>query len=144
MVPNISRVIRPVPQPKSGSYRMDWSQLVVFSIMPLTGRDAVAHVSEIHGVSQRRACKALAVERSTVQYRSVRPDDGQARAAMKAVAAERRRFGCRTKHVMLERQGIVMTLKKLRRLYREEKVQGLRRRPYPFLAHHSQNATERS
>lgn len=44
-------------------------------------------------------------------------------AAMKAVAAERRRFGYRRIHIMLERQGIVMNLKKLRRLYREEHLQ---------------------
>jgi putative transposase len=41
---------------------------------------------------------------------------------MKAVASERRRFGYRRIHVMLDRQGIVMNLKKLRRLYREEKL----------------------
>jgi len=42
---------------------------------------------------------------------------------MKAVAADRRRFGYRRIHVMLQRQGIRMNLKKLRRLYREEKLQ---------------------
>jgi len=49
------------------------------------------------------------------------------RTAMKAVAAERRQFGYRRIHVMLKRQGIVMNLKKLRRLYREEKLQVRRR-----------------
>ena len=42
---------------------------------------------------------------------------------MKKVAVERRRFGYRRIHVMLERQGIIMNRKKLRRLYREEKLQ---------------------
>lgn len=42
---------------------------------------------------------------------------------MKKVAAERRRFGYRRIHVMLERQGLYMNQKKLRRLYREEKLQ---------------------
>jgi len=42
---------------------------------------------------------------------------------MKAVASERRRFGYRRIHVMLQRQGIVMNLKKLRRLYSEERLQ---------------------
>lgn len=47
---------------------------------------------------------------------------------MKAVAAERRRFGYRRIHVMLDRQGIVMNQKKLRRrLYREAKLQVRRR-----------------
>jgi putative transposase len=58
-----------------------------------------------------------------VRYRSVRPDDAELRKAMKAVAAERRRFGYRRVHVMLERQGWQLNQKKLRRLYREEKLQ---------------------
>ncbi len=38
-------------------------------------------------------------------------------AILNHVAAERRRFGYQAFHVMVERQGIVMNLKKLRRLY---------------------------
>ena len=63
--------------------------------------------------------QALRIDRSTVRYTSPRPDDAPLREAMKAVAAERRRFGYRRIHVMLDRQGIVMNQKKLRRLYRE-------------------------
>ncbi len=85
-------------------------------------RCAVAHACERHGVSQRRACKALFVDRSRVRNTRIRPDDAVVRAAMKTVAAERRRFGYRRIHIMLERQGIVMNQKKLRRLYREEKL----------------------
>jgi len=65
----------------------------------------------------------LSIDRSSVRYRSVRPDDMHLREAMKKVAAERRRFGYRRIHVMLERQGIFMNQKKLRRLYREKKLQ---------------------
>jgi len=86
-------------------------------------RQAVAHLCEAHGVSQRRACDVLNVDRSSVRYKSVRPDDEHLRVAMRKVAAERRRFGYRRIHVMLERQGIYMNQKKLRRLYREEKLQ---------------------
>jgi putative transposase len=92
-------------------------------VTPDAKRGVVAHVVAIHGVSQRRACEVLAVDRSSIRYKSVRPDDAAERAAMKAVAAERRRFGYRRIHIMLERQGIVMNLKKLRRLYSEEKLQ---------------------
>lgn len=83
----------------------------------------MAHLCKAHGVSQRRACSVLQIDRSSVRYSSVRPDDTHLRVAMKAVAAERRRFGYRRIHVMLERQGILMNQKKLRRLYREEKLQ---------------------
>lgn len=92
-------------------------------VTPDAKREAVAHVVAVHGVSQRRACDVLAVDRSSIRYRSVRPGDAAERAAMKAVAAERRRFGYRRIHIMLERQGIVMNLKKLRRLYRKERLQ---------------------
>ena len=53
----------------------------------------------------------------------MRPDDAELRQAMKAVAKERRRFGYRRVHLMLERQGWQVNQKKLRRLYREEKLQ---------------------
>lgn len=86
-------------------------------------RKAVAHACKKHGVSQRRACDILQVDRSSVSYTSTRPDDADLREVMKKVASERRRFGYRRIHVMLERQGIMMNQKKLRRLYREEKLQ---------------------
>jgi putative transposase len=92
-------------------------------VAPDAKRKAVAHVVLVHGVSQRRACEVLAVDRSSVRHRSVRPDDAAERATMKAVAAERRRFGYRRIHIMPDRRGIVMNLKKLRRLYREEHLQ---------------------
>ena len=92
-------------------------------VAPNAKREAVARVVAVHGVSRRRACEVLAVDRSSVRYRSSRPEDATARAAMKAVATERLRFGYRRIHIMLERQGIVMNLKKLRRLYGEERLQ---------------------
>ena len=86
-------------------------------VTPDAKRSAVVHACDRHGVSQRRACKVLAVDRSSVRYKSIRPDDSDLREAMKKVAAERRRFGYRRIHIMLQRQGIVMNQKKLRRLY---------------------------
>lgn len=90
---------------------------------PEAKRDAVTHLCAEHGVSERRACEVLKVDRSSVRYKSTRPDDSHLRDAMKKVAAERRRFGYRRIHVMLERQGLYMNQKKLRRLYRDEKLQ---------------------
>ena len=91
-------------------------------VTPDAKREAVARVVQEHGVSQRRACEVLSVDRSSIRYRSIRSDDACIREAMKKVASERRRFGYRRIHIMLDRQGIVMNLKKLRRLYREEKL----------------------
>ena len=74
-------------------------------VTPDAKRGAVAQVCAVHGVSQRRACDVLAVDRSSIRYKTIRPDDAAERAAMKAVAAERRRFGYRRIHIMLNRQG---------------------------------------
>ena len=46
---------------------------------------------------------------------------------MKAIDPERRRFGCRRLHVMLQREGFEVNEKKIRRLYSEEKLQVKRR-----------------
>jgi putative transposase len=96
-------------------------------VTPDAKRKAVAHLVEVHQVSQRRACSALDVDRSTVRYQSRRDDDTDLRNAMKAVAKDRRRFGYRRLHVMAERQGWQVNHKKFRRIYREEKLQVRRR-----------------
>ena len=96
-------------------------------VAPAAKREAVAHLRKVHQVSERRACSVLGVDRSSVRYRSVRSDYAALRKAMKAVADERRRFGYRRVHVMLERQGWLVNQKKVRRLYAEEKLQVKRR-----------------
>lgn len=96
-------------------------------VTPDAKRAAAAHVCVAHTASQRRACSVLSVDRSSVRYAGRRPDDAALRTQLRAVAAERRRFGYRRIHVMLARQGVVMNLKKLRRLYAEERLQVKRR-----------------
>ena len=90
---------------------------------PAARREAVAHLCAEHEVSQRRACDVLDVDRSSARYNSVRPDDTDLRKAIRDIAQQRRRFGYRRIGVMLEREGICMNHKKLRRLYQEEKLQ---------------------
>ena len=87
----------------------------------------MAVAREAHGISERRACVILGTDRSTMRYRSVRPDDDAVRARLRGLAAERRRFGYRRLGVLLRREGIAMNHKKLRRLYREERLQVRRR-----------------
>lgn len=78
-------------------------------------------------ISQRRACRLVGVDPKTVR-RERAPDHPDIRARMRAIAAERRRFGYRRIGLMLEREGIVMNHKKLRRLYTEERLAVKRRR----------------
>jgi putative transposase len=87
----------------------------------------VAYLRQSYQVSQRRACRAIGVDRTMVRYRSQRPDDGAARVRLRELAASRRRFGYRRLHILLDREGSHMNLKKLRRLYAEERLQVRRR-----------------
>lgn len=80
-----------------------------------------------HDISQRRACRLVGVDPKTVRRERV-PDNLRIRARMRELAAVRRRFGYRRISLMLEREGITMNHKKLRRLYREENLQVKRRR----------------
>ena len=92
-------------------------------VTPAVKRQAVAHLVEHHEVSQRRACKVVAAARSVVRYRHRRPDDAALRSRLRELASERRRFGYRRLNQMLKREGTTVNLKKIRRLYAEERLQ---------------------
>ena len=96
-------------------------------VTPAARREAVAHLRATHGVSERRACLVLGADLTSIRYRSRRPDDVDVRERLRALSRERRRFGYRRLHLLLAREGIAMNQKKLRRLYREEKLQVRRR-----------------
>ena len=82
---------------------------------------------DAHGVSERRACSIVGADRSAVRYRHRRADDIAVRTRLKELAAQRRRFGWRRLKLLLEREGVRMNHKKLRRLYAEERLQVRRR-----------------
>ena len=88
---------------------------------------AVAYLMDVHQMRQRRACDVLQFDRSTVRCLSHHGDDSELRDAIKRVSRERRRFGCRRIHVMIEREGFTVNHMKVRRIYREEKLQMRRR-----------------
>ena len=73
----------------------------------------------VHAISQARACRLVSVDPKTVR-RKREPDNPAIRQRMREIAHERRRFGYRRIGLMLEREGIHMNHKKLRRLYGEE------------------------
>ncbi len=80
-----------------------------------------------HGISQARACRLVSVDPKTVR-RKPEPDNPAIRQRMREIAHERRRFGYRRIGLMLEREGIHMNHKKLRRLYRDENLAVKRRK----------------
>ncbi len=72
--------------------------------------------------SQRRACAMVGIAPRVYRYGSTRPDDAAIRKRLRELASERRRFGYRRLHILLKREGIEMNLKKLYRLYKEERL----------------------
>src|SRR5215475_10043456 len=96
-------------------------------VTPAARREAAAHLHQVYRVSQRRACQAIGADRSSVRYRCRRPEDGLLRSRLREIAAVRRRFGYRRLHILLQREGIELNHKKLRRLYAEERLQVRRR-----------------
>lgn len=95
---------------------------------PAARRRAVEGVRQTFGISERRACAILSVDRSSMRYAHRRGDDGDLRSRLHEIALERRRFGYRRLGIMLAREGLVMNHKKLLRLYREENLRVRRRR----------------
>lgn len=74
-------------------------------VTPVAKREAAAHLVVTHGMSQRRACRTIGVDRAGVRYQATRPGDAVLRERLKALAQERRRFGYRRLHVLLRREG---------------------------------------
>lgn len=91
-------------------------------------RAAVEHACRFAALSQRRACRFLAVARSVVRYQSVRPPRTRERERLKTLAAERTRWGYRFLHDLLRREGFRHNWKLTYRLYREEGLAVRRRR----------------
>lgn len=72
-------------------------------------------------LSERRACEILSVNRRTVRYRSVRLDVNSLLVMrIKEIAAPRVRYGQRRIYVVLRREGWLVNVKRVARLYRAE------------------------
>lgn len=97
-------------------------------VTPQGQREAVAYVQDTHEVSQRRACLVLGFTRALVRYTFTRAPDVLVRERLKALAAERRRFGYRRLAIFLRRDGFACNIKKVYRIYKEEQLMVKRRK----------------
>jgi putative transposase len=95
----------------------------------------VAEVIATHGLSQRRACGLIEITRRTFR-RAPTPDRNRdLRQRLRALAEERRRWGCPMLYQVLCREGWRVNHKRLERLYREEGLSLRRRRRRKRLSH---------
>ena len=75
-----------------------------------------------HGLSERRACKLLAMERSSYRYEP-RPDRNvELRGELVKLARQKPRYGYRRLHALLSRRGQEVNVKRVYKLYVEEKL----------------------
>jgi putative transposase len=97
-------------------------------VTPTARRAAVGHLRGAYAMSERRACRVLGAHRHTMRYRRRRrADEAGVRDRLRALAAERPRWGSRRLHVMLTRGLGRINRRRVQRLYRWEGL-AIRRR----------------
>lgn len=98
-------------------------------------RRVVTHLRAAYDVSARRAMRVIGLSRSRWHYRPQRPvRDAPLRDRLKELAKLRPRFGYKRLHVLLRREGLVVNLKRVYRLYREERLMVRRHRAKHVMA----------
>jgi putative transposase len=82
-------------------------------------------------VSERRACRVVALARSSFRYRLAPPssDEGALRRAVRSLARQPRRYGYRRITVLLRRQGHWVNAKRVSRIWKSEGLSLPRKRP---------------
>ena len=74
-------------------------------------------------VSIRRACSTLRIDRALYVYKSKRGDQAALKGRIKDICETRVRYGYRRVHVLLQRDGWAINVKRVYRLYRELSLQ---------------------
>ncbi len=90
-------------------------------------RAAVGFVVDRFGLSERRSCALVGIDRTSCRYVAHRPSDEPLRAKLVELAKQRPRWGYRTLWEVLRREQVVNP-KKVHRLYKLEGLQVRRRR----------------
>ncbi|WP_144408683.1 IS3-like element IS407 family transposase [Burkholderia mallei] len=98
-------------------------------LSPQAKREAVLAIREKVNISERRACRLVGLSRGVLHY-DAKPDHENEVLAARLVklAHERRRFGYRRLHALVEREGTHANHKRIYRLYREAGLAVRRRR----------------
>ena len=89
-------------------------------VTPEAKRSVVGFWRSEHRISERRACRLVELCRATQRYERRPERNPELRQRLRELAEQRRRFGYRRLHTLLEREGRTVNVKRVRRLYREE------------------------
>ena len=85
-------------------------------------RDLTIFLKKRFEFSERRACRILEFPRSTCRYKSAKANDETIRKRVLFHAHKNLRFGYRRIFVLLKREGHLINIKRVRRIYREENL----------------------
>jgi HTH-like domain len=91
-------------------------------------RGDVAFLSAEYQLSERTACKLLGVERSSYRYEPRADRNAALRDELVKLARQKPRYGYRRLHALLSRRGHKVNVKRVYRLYVEERLMVRRRR----------------
>jgi len=97
-------------------------------VRPVDKRASVARLQSEFSVSERRACRVIGADRTSMRYRTRRAPDTALRQRLRDLAHERRRFGYRRLFILLRREGEPAGRNRIYRLYREEGLAVKKRR----------------
>ena len=82
----------------------------------------MAFVRSEHGLSERRACKLLEMERSSCRYGPSPDRNAALREELLKLSRQKPRYGYRRLHALLSRRGYEVNVKRVHRLYVEERL----------------------
>jgi putative transposase len=97
-------------------------------VRPQAKRAAVRLAQQVHGLSERRACRLVGIGWSSLQYTAAADRDGGLRERLQTLASKWRRFGYRGLHRLLRREGWEINAKRVYRVYRAMGLQVRRRK----------------
>ena len=89
-------------------------------VRPAQCRLVLAWAQQAYGLAERRTCRTLGISRSSIRYRSRKPDRQPLRTRLREMAAIRVSYGYKRLHVLLRREGWRVNHKLVHRLYLEE------------------------
>jgi len=98
-------------------------------------RQMVVELMATHQLSQRRACGLIGITRRSLRHRPSEDRNRALRERLRALAEERRRWGCPMLYQLIRREGFRINHKRIERLYREEGLSLRRRRRRTRLSH---------
>lgn len=98
-------------------------------VSPRERRRAVEHLMTERGLSQRRACELVSVQRSSARYQTrMRQDESRAVALVRTYAEEQPMYGYRIIAAMLKQDGHQINRKRVYRIWRQQGLQLPRRK----------------